>query len=325
MELIRGVLPTEGIAGVYGASASGKSFFVYDAAAAIANGDPEWFGHVITKSVPVTIVSLEGAMNNRAAALQLKRGDCPNLKIVRTSLDIRLEADRAALVKDIRRIGFAGGVLVIDTLSRSAGGIDENGPREMGEYIAHIESMRVALGGLVVLIHHSGKDAAKGMRGHTSLFAALDTVIEVTATDGRREWKLIKSKEGEAGIVHPFNLEIHHLGDNPDGTPITSCTVQEDHSEAVDQTFTQKKKPLGANQKTLWRELGVLLRASVHFGMAGAPPTRPCLRLSEVVDAVQGTLVVTDEKRRIERTKAALDGLLDKDLIRHRDGWIWEV
>ena len=39
--------------------------------------------------------------------------------------------------------------------------------------------LQATLGGLVLAIHHSGKDAGRGLRGHSSLHAALDAVIEV--------------------------------------------------------------------------------------------------------------------------------------------------
>ncbi len=63
-------------------------------------------------------------------------------------------------------------------------------------------------GGLVVLVHHTGKDATKGLRGHSSLFAALDAAIEVSRSGERREWILAKSKDGRDGSTHPFKLRV---------------------------------------------------------------------------------------------------------------------
>ena len=84
--------------------------------------------------------------------------------------------------------------MCIDTLNQAAPGMDENSSEAMGEAIAAIKSIQAELGGLAMLVHHTGKDAARGLRGHSSLHAALDAAIEVRRDDGRREWKKYKTK-----------------------------------------------------------------------------------------------------------------------------------
>ncbi|MGC8703819.1 MAG: AAA family ATPase, partial [Thiomonas sp.] len=56
--LVRGVLPAEGLAALFGASGSGKSFLALDLAAAIAEGR-RWFGYRVN-AAPVVYVGLEG-------------------------------------------------------------------------------------------------------------------------------------------------------------------------------------------------------------------------------------------------------------------------
>ena len=79
------------------------------------------------------------------------------------SLDIRKPADRADLVTAARAAGFSSGVLVIDTLNRAAPGADENDSAAMGEIIAATKAIQAELGGLVLLVHHCGKDQTKGL------------------------------------------------------------------------------------------------------------------------------------------------------------------
>ncbi len=55
---VRGVLPGVGLAGLYGPSASGKSFLAFDLGTAIADGEP-WFG-CRTEVAPVVYAALEG-------------------------------------------------------------------------------------------------------------------------------------------------------------------------------------------------------------------------------------------------------------------------
>jgi hypothetical protein len=72
------------------------------------------------------------------------------------------------------------------------------------------------------------------MRGHSSLFAALDAAIEVTRNgDDVRAWKLAKSKDGEDGKSHGFNLRVIGLGEDEDGDPVTSCVIEPNGSTSV--------------------------------------------------------------------------------------------
>lgn len=73
----------------------------------------------------------------------------------------------------------------------------------------------------MVLVHHAGKDVAKGMRGHSSLFAALDAVIQVSRGDKNpdfREWRLAKAKDGHDSEAHAFALRVVDLGED-EGLP----------------------------------------------------------------------------------------------------------
>jgi hypothetical protein len=133
-------------------------------------------------------------------AYQAKHGRVADgFRFLLQGLDIRNATDRADLVQAVRAAGWNGGVLCLDTLNRAAPGMDENDSKSMGEAIGAAKAIQAELGGLVLLVHHTGKDATKGLRGHSSLHAALDAAIEVTRTDDRREWKVAKSKDGEDG------------------------------------------------------------------------------------------------------------------------------
>ena len=63
-----------------------------------------------------------------------------------------------------------------------AGG-DENSSVDMGAMVKHLDAIRAATKAHLMVVHHSGKNKAKGARGHSLLRAATDTEIEV---DGGR-------------------------------------------------------------------------------------------------------------------------------------------
>lgn len=317
---VRGILPETGLAAIYGPAGSGKSFLVLDLLGAIAEGRP-WFGRAV-EPCPVCYVALEGeaGIAQRVRAYMARHGTPEGLRVILSPLDIRKVGDRAGLAEVIRGAGLAGGVLAIDTLSQSAPGADENSSVDMGGLIAALKDLQSSLGGLVVVLHHSGKDLLRGLRGHSSLLAALDAVIEVSRDGDRREWKVSKSKDGGDGESQSFRLAVVELDVDADGWPVTSCVVESEAPAA--EAVGRARVPRGGNQKVMWDGLGELLRASHHFGQADAPPTRPCVKLDDAIAALRGRLPVTPD-RQTERARQAIIGLIARGLIHHREGWLW--
>lgn len=225
--MVKGVLPATGIAAMYGPSGSGKSFLALDLAMAVAKGLP-WFGKR-TKPCPVVYVCLEGetGLSNRLRVYLLSHGAGGEFYAVTQPLDVLKEKDAPELAKAILELAAGQGLVIVDTFNRAAPGMDENASTDMGRAIAMLKGFQGAVGGLVLLVHHTGKDATKGMRGHSSLHAALDAAIEVTRNGDQRGWQVAKSKDGEDGAGQPFQLEVVHLGLDEDGDPITSCVIKQ--------------------------------------------------------------------------------------------------
>lgn len=121
--LVRGVIPAQGLACIFGPSGSGKSFLSLDMAAAIAEGWDRWFGLRVT-AAPSVYVALEGefGFRQRVMAWQTHRGrDIPaGLRFIMQPLDLRSAEDRAALADAVTASGSAGGLLIIDTLNRAS-------------------------------------------------------------------------------------------------------------------------------------------------------------------------------------------------------------
>jgi len=323
--LVKSVLPDSGIGAIFGPSSSGKSFLVLDLLASVAEG-LEWFGCKVS-AAPCLYVGLEGqaGIARRVKAHRLMRGrGADRMRYLLTPLDIRSPRDRTALIEAIKAAGWVGGVLCVDTLNRAAPGIDENSSKDMGEVISAAKALQSELGGLVLFVHHVGKDPTKGLRGHSSLLAALDCAIEVTRDGGRRTWKVSKSKDGEDGDCHQFTLQVVEVGEDEDGDPITSCAIQPE----VDPGTKVKsiKLPTGGNQKIVWDALGELFETTGVFTSDEEPdelpPGRLCLRLEDAIQKVRDRLPV-DNDRKTERTRQAITGLINRGLLTLRGDWIW--
>jgi hypothetical protein len=323
--LVRGVVPAQGLACMYGASGSGKSFLALDMCAAVAAGF-EWFGCRVSAS-PVVYVALEGEHGFRQrvnAWQQHQRRDLPtSLRFVMQPFDLRNPDDLAELADAVTASGGTGGLLVIDTLNRAAGGADENSSRDMGEIIDATKWLQSQLGGTVLLIHHSGKDQTKGLRGHSSLHAALDAAVEVRRDGDRREWIIAKSKDDGDGVGHPFRLDVMEIGTDEHGDLITSCTVVPDNTKVQ---FQKVLPPKSGNQKVVWDALGELLRDQGDARPKDAPNRlpagRPTVTLDRAIEVTRERLAC-DSKRKTERAQHALMGLQSKGLIDIDGGYVW--
>jgi hypothetical protein len=244
--LIKGVVPQAGLAVLYGESGSGKTFMALDLALALALGRP-WRERRV-KQVAVTYIAAEGAggFRNRVVAalrhLDLRAKDVP-IRVINAAPNLLLKDDALDIVAAIKAAGPCG-VVVVDTFAQVMPGANENAAEDMGKALAHCRGIHRATGALVMLVHHSGKDTAKGARGWSGLKAAADAELEVTRGPQGRALRVTKQKDGEDGLAWGFGLEIVPIGTDSDGEIITSCIVTEQAQPEIG-TLT---RPLGAKE-----------------------------------------------------------------------------
>ena len=251
--LIKGVLAAGAMSVIYGPSNSGKTFKALDIAFHLAAGLP-WRERRVTQCA-VLYLAAEGGKGviNRIAALKMHTGasDIPlavrraGLDLLKSEADLQNVYDLAQKVQ--ARAAGAPLLIVIDTLSRVMAGGDENAPGDMTALIKNIDLIREATSAHVMLVHHTGKDAAKGARGHSSLRAATDTEIEVQSEGDARAALMTKQRDYQGGETFAFSLKSISLGIDPDGDEVTSCVV----IEAEPEDFAKAKKKPGKNQKVL--------------------------------------------------------------------------
>ncbi len=80
-------------------------------------------------------------------------------------------------------LGQNPSLVVIDTLARNFGGGNENATQDMNLFITNLDRLKAEFGCTVLVVHHTGKDAAKKERGNTALRGASDTMILLDETD----------------------------------------------------------------------------------------------------------------------------------------------
>ncbi len=244
---IEGLLPRQGLAAVYGAPGGGKSFLAIDAAGHIAAGLP-WFGRDVEQGGVVYIAAEAGSgLRKRLAAWKMEhkvQGPLPlALVTVAPNLGTTKDgSDTKQLIDELRRqaptLGFPIRVIVVDTLARALFGADENSAADMGAFVANAGMIADAFGCLVIAVHHSGKDAERGMRGSSALHGACDSEWEIRdGQGGEKVVSLVKNKEGEDGLSWSFRLTQKTVFDPAEmggatvqkvalSAPVTSCIVE---------------------------------------------------------------------------------------------------
>ncbi len=251
--LVKGVIPQTGMGIVYGDSGSGKTFITIDLALSIARG-LSWQACRVKQATGVLYVSAEGggAMGARLQAYAKHHDtDLSALPfgVVTVSLNLRGGDDQKVIdgCNEMRSRGVPIGLIVLDTLNRTMGGGDENSSQDMGAYLDAVSRIVEKTGTFVLVVHHSGKDAKKGARGHSSLRAAVDTELEVKAEGDAQILKVTKSRDGLTGIEYAYKREVVVVATDEELEPITSCVAIPLGSADV---VGRKRKPSGR-----WQEL----------------------------------------------------------------------
>jgi KaiC/GvpD/RAD55 family RecA-like ATPase len=247
--LIEGVLDEGGLSVIYGDSGSGKTFVALDKGFHVGVG-LEWNGKKVRRGL-VVYVAAEGGkrIKRRIAALQKRYreeyGDVapdPLFALVRYPIDLRSsDADLNTLIALVReaekKTGHKCAWLIVDTLSRAMAGGDENSPVDMGRIVAAADRFRAETAAHFTYVHHTGKDAARGARGHSLLRAATDTELETTASS----LTLTKQRDGELGFQMGFKLVDLDIGEGADGNCIKSAVVK--WSAALAPKTKAKREP----------------------------------------------------------------------------------
>ncbi|HVB16497.1 MAG TPA: AAA family ATPase [Stellaceae bacterium] len=265
--LVKGMLDCQQTSLIVGETGSGKTFLAIDLALHVAAALP-WFGRKVMVG-PVIYVAAEagrGIANRVAVWRDHHHTDEQDIPFAAITSPIDLchadAGDVDRLIATIREAGLDEPVLIIiDTVSRVLAGGNENGPDDMGALVRSLDRLRDELRCHVCAVHHLGKDATRGGRGHSLLRCAVDTEIAVARNGnaGIATATVTKQRDGIAGEAVAFRLRPVELGRDADGDPVTSC-IAEPVEGATDRKPT---RGLPASQK---RALELLSDAIARAG-----------------------------------------------------------
>lgn len=236
--IVRDLLPQAELGVIYGAPGSGKTFWALDVLLTIARGGTTWRDR---RALPgrVAYVAAEGAggvrtrlqayANHASVSLDaldfFALGDAPNL----------LDAKATAAMLDALATLAPLSLLVLDTYASVMPGGNENSGEDAGLVIAACKRFHRKTGALVLLIHHCGKDSAKGARGWSGMLGAVDVEINVTrdAKNGNRCASVTKLKDGrDTAQDFGFRLDVVRLPTMGEDEVKSCVVIHEDFDQS---------------------------------------------------------------------------------------------
>ena len=245
--LIKRLMPAVGHGLLSGQWGAGKTFVLFDLAAALWTGQP-FLGHPVKRQCGVLLIAAEGADEVRLRLDAVVRNKCGNMErvpfrwyettpmllqkgAVETLIAMAQQADRSLQ----EEFGLPLGLIVIDTVAACAGYTragDENDPAAAQAVMNVLKALAQALGCFVLGVDHFGKNVEAGTRGASSKEGASDLVLaclgdkSLSGSVSNTRLAVRKNRGGQQGQEFPFTLRVVQAPEpDDDGEPVTSMVV----------------------------------------------------------------------------------------------------
>ncbi len=348
-ELIKKMLPAEGVVITGGQPSAGKTFIEMHKAVCLA-ADLPFFGRKIVERVGTAFVAAEGRaiIPNRFGAALAKQSITKKLPIAWinqlpdfSSVDgIKMFIQQLKALNERFQGDFGArlGQVTIDTIAASFNMKDEDDNAEATKVCNIMRTIGNEIGALMAPVHHFGKSADAGLRGASAWKGSADLVMGVladidlhTGHVSNRELVCAKARDGEQGPISPFDLEFVALGLDADGEIYGSCCVV----PAEAQSRFDKTMPRTKGQRAILDAIAEVLdgRGTIITPRAAMPP----VKAAKVIDVREefDRRYVVDEADHVKAAdakrkafKRALDHLSPSQFgAGSADGadWIWKI
>ena len=250
--LIRGVLDKEALATLTGAYGSMKTFVALDMALCVASGSP-WHGKAVNRGnggLKVWYLLAEGVrgLRDRVSAWKdewqrtrvgpdgelLEQLDLSGFRVLPRSVQV-LDQEWALLL-ELAAIEKPA-LIVVDTKARFTVGLEENSASETAVAVGRLDALKVAAGGTVLVVHHTGWDDSR-MRGSSAWGGALDVDILVRKEGEPTAPKVVvssaKVKDAEPFADIRLQGRIVELGVDVEGEVVTSVAFLDRELEVAE-------------------------------------------------------------------------------------------
>ncbi len=350
-ELIKKLLPAEGVAVTGGQSSAGKTFQEIYKAICLAAGNIPYFGHRTVERVGTVFVAAEGRalIPNRFAAGLAKYSITERLPIAWANKlpDFSSSEGIKLFIRELKALderfrgdfGVRLGQAVTDTVAACFAMKDEDDNAEATRICNILRSIGDETGALMCPVHHYGKNPESGLRGASAWKGSADVILGVLADidplSGRasnRELVCAKARDGEQGPISRFDLEFVELGLDQDNEIYGSCCVvpTDGGGSRFDKAAAVSKSQRAVQDAILEAIDG---HGQVITPRAGMPPVRAA-RVADVREEFDRRYIAAegDPEKAKDAKRMAFKRALDKlPIAKFGAGsfkgtdWIWRI
>jgi hypothetical protein len=258
--LIHSVIPVGAFTALYGPPGSFKSFIALDIAESIATGRT-WMGNEVIEQGAVLYICGEGfggvGARIKACKQHHQTEDGAPIYVIRHQLNLRASVEdfnalMIAIENLVSELGINFKMIIVDTLARAFGGGNENDSADMGAFITACGRIQqIVQDCALMILHHSGKDQSRGLRGHSSLLGAVDTELELLRFEESMKGLITvsKQKDGQDNTRIGFEMvKVELAAPNKSlqiGDPVTSLAVQASELGSYDAMKKDSKSNAG--------------------------------------------------------------------------------
>lgn len=326
-DFVQDMLMNDDVSVIYGRSNCGKTFFIMDLCYHIVEGR-EYRGKRVEQG-EVMYVALEGARGVAKRIQAHKKNsmgssDLSKFHMMPCGVDFLDPEGNIKEFIDILVEDFSDKdlkMIVIDTLARAIGGGDENSGTDMGILVKHADVIREVTGAHVCFVHHSGKDKAKGARGHSSLQAAIGTEIEIVRGEDEEyaTVKFRKQKDVDMGEDMYFGLKSIPIGVNKYNEEVSSCVV-----EPVDGAEEKVIKLKGGSRIAYDALVEAIDEVGKTVHVSNLPANIKMVTKDQLIASMDRRALLPD-KEDSARTKyyRLLNAMTENGAAYAKDGYIW--